>query len=122
MTALRVLTVALLLATAVHAVDMHADGDTAAVAVWGGFAVVGAAGHELLDRGHPAAARAALALFGLGGVATLAHYAEGTDLDVGQHASIWVDVVLGAALLAAVRAAALSTSPRRGRRRTAAPE
>jgi hypothetical protein len=74
-------------------------------AIWIGwllFTAAGVLGYLLYRRDRPLAASAALAVFSVGGLISLGHYGEPGmgRLAVWRHVAVWVDVLLGAAVLA----------------------
>lgn len=69
---------------------------------WLVFAAFGAAGYRLYRRGRFQAASLCLGVFSVSGLISLGHYsARGmSELAWWRHASIWIDIVLGAMVLA----------------------
>jgi hypothetical protein len=69
---------------------------------WIIFTAAGLAGYWLYARGRIAAAGAALAFYSISGLISIGHYlAPGmSKLEWWRHASVWVDITLGAAVFA----------------------
>jgi len=73
-------------------------------AAWAGEAAVGAAGWVLLSLNFRKTGLAAIALYALAGFAGLAHYAFAplSGHTLAMNATIWLEALMGALLLAAV--------------------
>ncbi len=115
--ALRTLLVAAVLLSVAHYADNAINlerypgsddvSEATIVAAWLLLTPFAGLGYWLYRRRRIAAAAASLAVYSLSGLASIGHYSYGFpgDLALGRHALIWIDIALGAAVLAfAVRA------------------